>query len=96
MLSYSDSELPTTDSVRSQIIRQQVDKLARMSVLGDLVQEQWEEDRRVREEDVRHIMDVEEVAWVADARAARKAAKKAKRKASKLDSKESLPQKKKA
>ena len=40
-----------------------------MSMLGDFVQEQWEEDQRAREEDTRCIMDAEEVPWVADARA---------------------------
>ena len=96
MSSYSDSEPPADDSIRGRIICQQVDKLARMSVLGDLAQEQREEDRRGREEDARHVIDAEEVAWAARARATQKAAKKAKRKARELDSEESPPQKKKA
>ena len=96
MSSYSDSEPPADDSIRGRIIRQQADKLAKMSALGDLVQEQREEDRRGREEDARRVMDAEEVARVARARAARKAAKKAKRKARERDSEESPPRKKKA
>ena len=52
-----------------------------MSVMGDLVQEQQEEDRRAREEDTRCVMDAEELAQAADTRAVRKAAKKAKQKA---------------
>ena len=96
MSSYSDSELPADDSIRGRIICQQVDKLARMSVLGDLVQEQHKEDQRGREEDARHVIDAEEVARAAESRAARKATKKAKRKAQEHDSKESPPQKKKA
>ena len=44
MSSYSDSEPPADDSIRGRIIRQQADKLARMSALGDLAQEQCEED----------------------------------------------------
>ena len=78
MSSYSDSEPPTNDSIHGRIIRQQADKLARMSALGDLVQEQREEDRRGRDEDARRVIDAEEVAWAARARAARKATKKAK------------------
>ena len=62
-----------------------------MSALGDLVQEQCEKDRRGRDEDARHVIDAEEVARAAEARAARKAAKKAKRKARELDSEESPP-----
>ena len=81
MSSHSDSEPPADDSICSQIISQQADKLARMSALGDLAQEQWEEDRRGRDEDARRIIDAEEVARAAEARAVRKAAKKAKRKA---------------
>ena len=73
MSSYSDSEPPADDSIRGRIIRQQADKLARMSALGDLVQEQREKDRRAREEDARHVMEAEEVAWAAEARAAKKA-----------------------
>ena len=96
MSSYSDSELPTDDSICSQIICQQADKLTRMSMLGDLAQEQEEEDQRVREEDARCVMDAEEVVWVANARAAWKATKKAKCKACELDSEESPPRKKKA
>ena len=45
-----------------------MDKLAKMSALGDLAQEQWEEDRRVREEDARCVVDAEEVVRAADAR----------------------------
>ena len=96
MSSYSDSESLADDSIHGRIICQQADKLARMSALGDLAQEQWEEDRRAREEDTRRVMDAEEVAWAADARAARKATKKAKRKVQELDSEESPPRKKKA
>ena len=96
MSSYSDSKPPADDSIRGRIIRQQADKLAKMSALGDLVQEQCEEDRRGREEDARRVMDAEEVARAARARATRKAAKKAKRKARELDSEESPPRKKKA
>ena len=70
MSSYSDSEPPADDSIRSQIICQQADKLARMSVLGDLAQEQREEDRRGRDEDARRVIDAEEVVQVAEARAA--------------------------
>ena len=47
-----------------------------MSALGDLVQEQREEDRRGREEDTRRVIDAEEVARAARARAAWKAAKR--------------------
>ena len=61
MSSYSDSESLADDSIHSRIIRQQADKLARMSALGDLAQEQWEKDQRAREEDTRHVMDAEEV-----------------------------------
>ena len=96
MLSYSDSKPPTDNSIHGRIIHQQADKLARMSVLGDLAQEQQEEDRRGRDEDARRVIDAEEVAWAAEARAMRKAAKKAKRKARELDSEESPPRKKKA
>ena len=78
MSSYSDSEPPANNSICGRIIHQQVDKLARMSVLGDLAQEQREEDRRGRDEDARRIIDAEEVVWAAEARAARKATKKAK------------------
>ena len=67
-----------------------------MSAMGDLAQEQWEEDRRGRDEDARRVIDAEEVARAARARAARKAAKKAKRKARECDSEESPPRKKKA
>ena len=66
-----------------------------MSAMGDLAQEQWEEDRRGREEDARRVIDAEEVARAADARAVRKAAKKAKQKARELNSEES-PRRKKA
>ena len=69
MSSYSDSEPPADDSIRGRIIRQQADKLARMSALGDLAQEQREEDRRGRDEDARRVMEAEEVAWAAEARA---------------------------
>ena len=55
------------------------------------MQEQQQEDQRVREEDARCVMDAEEVAQAADARAAWKAAKKAKCKACELDSEESPP-----
>ena len=78
MSSYSDSEPPADDSIRGRVIRQQADKLARMSALGELAQEQREEDRRGRDEDARRVIDAEEVARAAGARAARKAAKKAK------------------
>ena len=68
-----------------------------MSMLGDLVQEQWEKDQRVREEDARRVMEAEEVVWAVDARAARKAAKKAKRRAWELESEEEdVPKRKKA
>jgi hypothetical protein len=96
MSSYSDSEPPADDSIRGRIIRQQADKLARMSALGDLAQEQREEDRRGRDEDARRVIEAEEVARAARVRAARKAAKKAKRKARERDSEESPPRKKKA
>ena len=69
MLSYSDSKPPTDDSICGRIICQQVDKLARMSTMGDLAQEQREEDRRGRDEDARRVIDAEEVVWAADARA---------------------------
>ena len=68
-----------------------MDKLARMSALGDLAQEQHEEDRRGRDEDARRVIDAEEVAWAAEARAAQKATKKAKRKAREHNSEESPP-----
>jgi hypothetical protein len=58
--------------------------------MGDLVQEQHEEDRRLQEEETAHIMEAE-AAWVADTRTMRKTAKKAKRKARELDSEDSLP-----
>ena len=97
MSSYSDSEPPTDNSIRGQIIRQQADKLARMSALGDLAQEQWEKDRRVREEDAKRVMEAEEVAGAVEARAARKATKKAKRRARELESEEEdSPKRKKA
>ena len=68
-----------------------------MSVLGDFTQEQWEKDRRAREEDARHVMEAEEVAQATDARAARKVAKKAKRRAWELEGEvEDLPKRKKA
>ena len=97
MSSYSDSESPADNSIRSRIIRQQADKLAKMSVLGDLVQEQREKDQRVREEDARRVMEAEEVVRAVEARAARKAAKKAKRRAHELESEEKdSPKRKKA
>ena len=91
MSSYSDSKSLADDSICGRIICQQADKLARMSMLGDLAQEQWEKDQRAREEDARCVMDAEEVVWAVDARAAQKAAKKAKQKARELDSEESPP-----
>ena len=60
------------------------------------MQEQCEEDRRVREEDAACVMEAEEAAWAADTWATRKATKKAKQKAWESDSEDSLPQKKKA
>ena len=96
MSSYSDSESPAANSILGRIIRQQADKLAKMSAMGDLAQEQREEDRRLRELDTRHVVDAEEVAWAADARAMWKAAKKAKHKACEFDSEGSPPRKKKA
>ena len=78
MSSYSNSEPPADNSIHGRIICQQADKLARMSALGDLVQEQCEEDQRGRDEDARCVIDAEEVAWAAEARAMQKAAKKAK------------------
>ena len=97
MSSHSDSESPADNSIRGWIICQQADKLARMSTLGDLVQEQREKDWRAREEDVRHIMEAEEVAQAVEARAARKAAKKAKWRAWELESEEEdSPKRKKA
>ena len=96
MSSHSNSESPAADSVRGQIICQQVDKLMWMNILGDLAQEHWEEDQRARDEDARHVIDAEEEVWAAEARATWKAAKKAKQKAWELNSEESPPQKKKA
>ena len=69
MSSYSNSEPPADDSIRGRIIRQQADKLARMSALGDLAQEQRKEDQRGRDEDARRVIDAEEVARAAEARA---------------------------
>ena len=84
MSNYSENKLSAADSVQGHIIWQQADKLARMSALGDLVQEQWE-DWRVREEDTRCIMDAEEVAEAADTRAMQKATERAKWKARELE-----------
>ena len=67
MLSYSDSEPPADNSIHGQIIHQQVDKLARMSALGDLVQEQRKEDQRGGDEDARRVIDAEEVVQAAEA-----------------------------
>ena len=66
--SHSDSESPAADSIRGRIIRQQADKLVRMNILGDLAHEHQEEDRRVRDEDARHVIDAEEAARAAEAR----------------------------
>ena len=97
MSSYSDSESPAANSIQGCIIQQQADKLVKMSTMGDLAQEQWEKDRRAREEDARHVMEAEEVARAVEARAARKAVKKAKRRARELESEEEdSPKRKKA
>ena len=56
MSSINENELPTIKSVYERIICQQADMLARMSKMGNLVQEQQEEDQRAREEDAVHIM----------------------------------------
>ena len=94
MLSYSNSESPTANSVQECIIWQQADKLTRM---GDLVQEQQEEDQRAREEDTVHIMQAEEATQAADARAVWKATKRAKQRARELEGEVGdLPKKKKA
>ena len=97
MLSINENELPTTDFVHGWIICQQADKLARMSVMEDLVLEQQQECWRApREEDAVCVMEAEEVVQAADTRAAWKATKKAKQKAWELDSEESSPRRKKA
>ena len=49
------------------------------------MQEQWEKDQRVREEDAVHVMEAEEATQMVDARAVQKATKQAKQRARELE-----------
>ena len=90
MLSINKNQLTAAKSVCKQIVWQQACILANMNVMGNLVQEQ-------QEEDAVHIMEAEEAVWAADTRAAWKATKRAKWKARELEGEVGdLPKKKKA
>ena len=78
MLSPDKNQLTAHESVCKHIIQQQVYLLAQMRSMGTVAWEKQVEDWRAREENTVHVMEAEEVAWVAEVRAAKKATKKAK------------------
>ena len=72
MLSSNDHELTAAKTVHRHIVCQQANMLAKMQPLESVVQEQQEEDQRVRKGDALCVIAAEEAAWVAEVKAARK------------------------